>query len=327
MPSPTSSLATLRPDLGGSLMEYDLAMGRMGFIASRVLPVFEAGKQSGTFGRIPIEELLQTRDTKRAPGAGYSRGSFKFTTDNYATEEHGAEEPIDDREAKMYADYFSAELIAAERARDVVLRNAEMRAADLIFNATIWTGAALATNITNEWDDATNATPIVDVRGARDKVWDNSGLIANALVINWQVRNNLVNCDQIRDRVASSGAGSSTLQRNITDLQLAQALDLDMVITAGSPKNTADEGQAVGISNIWSSEYAMVCRVATSNDIREPCVGRTFHWGEDGSNIGGLVETYRDEGVRSDIVRCRHDVDEKRLYVESGHLLGNVTTI
>jgi len=326
MPSPTSSLSTLRPDLAGSLEEFDLAMDRMGFIGLQVLPEFSVATQAGVFGKIPIEQLLQNRETRRAPGAGYSRGSWTFETDSYATEEHGAEEPVDDREAAMYADYFDAELVSTQRARDVVLRNHEKRVADAIFNTTTWTGSSLTTAITNEWDDATNATPIADVNSAIDAVWSGTGLRANALICNWQVFRNLRNTDQIRDRIASSGAGESVLQRRISAAQVAQALDLDRIIVAGSPKNTADEGQDVSISQIWSNEYAMVARIVTSNDIREPGLGRTFHWAGDGSQVGGVVESYREEAVKSDIIRVRHDVQEKILYAGAGHLLSNVTT-
>jgi hypothetical protein len=70
----------------------------------------------------------------------------------------------------------------------------------------------------------------------------------------------------------------------------------------------------------------MVCRIATSNDFREPCIGRTFHWSADGSSIGGTVESYREEQTRSDIIRVRHEVAEVTLYAEAGHLLSNVTT-
>ena len=61
MPSPSTALATLRPDLGGSFEEFDLAMDRQGFIATRVLPVLEVAKASGVFGKIPIEQLLKVR--------------------------------------------------------------------------------------------------------------------------------------------------------------------------------------------------------------------------------------------------------------------------
>jgi hypothetical protein len=73
MPSPDTALGTLRPDLAGSFQEFELAMGERGFIATRVFPVLEVAKQSGIFGKIPIEQLLKTSDTLRAPGADYSR--------------------------------------------------------------------------------------------------------------------------------------------------------------------------------------------------------------------------------------------------------------
>ena len=70
----------------------------------------------------------------------------------------------------------------------------------------------------------------------------------------------------------------------------------------------------------------MICKTPDSNDIQEPCVGRTFHWSADGSSMGGTVETYRDETKRSNIVRVRQDTDEKVLYAATGHLLSNITT-
>lgn len=325
MPSPSSSLATLRPDLA-TFLEFDLESEKAGYIATEVLPVMSVASQAGVFGKIPIEQLLQQRDTRRAPGSGYSRGSFTFTTATYATEEHGAEEPVDDREAKMYAEYFDAEQVSTMRAFSAVLRNAEQRAADLVFNTTTWTGASLTTAPTNEWDDAVNAVPVTDVEAAVKKIYENSGLWANALVINRQVFRNLRNSAQVIDRIESAGAGNATKARDITVEMLKAVFDLDYIIVAGASRNSAKEGQAATPAQIWSGEYAMVCKIATGNDMREPCIGRTFHWSDDGSVIGGSVESYRDEVVRGNVIRVRHDVDEVVLYPQAGHLLSNITT-
>lgn len=325
MAAPSTSLSTLRPDLGASFQEWSLAMSQAGYIAHRVLPVFETAKKSGTFGRIPIEQLLQQRDTARAPGSGYSRGNFTFIEDSFACKEQGAEEPVDDSEEEIYSDYFELEQVAANRAFLAVLNNAEQRAANLIFNASTWTGAAYTTAITNEWDDAANATPIDDVEAAIQTVWDNSGLWPDSLVINRKVFRNLRNCAQIVDRSKAQGF-MDVRPGAINEQQLAVVFDVKQVIVAGSPINSAKEGQAASLSPIWSDEYAMVCRIASSNDIKEPCIGRTMHWAQDGSEIGGTVETYREEQTRSDIVRVRHDVHEKVFYVDAGHLLSNVTT-
>ena len=322
MPTSVTSLATLRPDLAASFEAFDLEAEKAGYIARKVLPSVDVASQAGNFGKIPLEQLLQQRDTKRAPGSGYARGNFTFDDSTYSCEEHGAEEPIDDREAKMYAEYFDAEQIATQRAYNSVLANAEKRVADTIFNTSTWTGASLTTDISAlPWATLATAKPLANVESAVQKVYDGSGLWPNALVINKKVFRNLRNTPEVIDRIASSGAGDRNLASDVTLQMLAQAFDLDYIIVAGGSLNSAKEGQNASVGQIWSSTYAMVCRVATSSDFREPCIGRTFHWGADGSSIDGAIESYRDEVVRANIIRVRHDVDEVVLYAQAGHLL------
>lgn len=321
MPSPSTSLATLRPELAGSLMEFDLAMNYAGMVSNRILPVMEVQKPSGKYGKIPIEQLLQQRETLRAPGSGYNRGNFSFTELSFACEEHGAEEVVDDREADIYADYFDAELVATMRAYSAVLVNQEKRVADLLFNTSTYTGASLYTDLTTAWSAHSTATPIADVLAASKKVYDNTGLFANSLIINRFVWRDLIRCNQIIDAIEASGAGQTAKLRDITTDMVARALDLDMVIVADSTRNTAKEGQPAAPGQIWSSSYAMVARICTTNDIREPGLGRIFHYAGDGSNVNGTVESYRDESVRGDVIRVRHDVDEVIHYTECGHLL------
>jgi hypothetical protein len=321
MPAPTTSLATLRPDLAASFTQFDLEMDRRGFIAQQLLPVMEVPSQAGNFGQIPLDQLLQNRNVDRAPGGGYNRGNFTFDPKTYATQERGAEEPVDDREAKMYANYFDAEQVCAMRALDATLRAQEIRVAALIFNTATWTGATLTTAVGNAWSDPTNGTPITDVENAVRKVYTNTGLWPNALVITKKKFRDLRLSSQVKTVIASTGAGTPTKARDITIEMLKAVFDLDHILVAGGTKNTATEGQAATPDQLWDGTKAMVCRVAETNDIREPCLGRIFHWGEDGSTIGGTVETYRDETVRSDIVRVRHDVQEQVLYTPMGHLL------
>lgn len=323
MPSPSSALSTLRPDLA-SMAEFGLADQE--FIGHRVLPVMQVGRETGVFGKVKLADILQKRNTARAPGAGYNRGKFVFEPATYACEEHGAEEPVDDREATIYADYLDAEAFAAMRARMAILVEAEKRIEALLYNTTTWTGASLTTTVTNEWDDAANATPIVDVKAAAEKVYDGTGLWPNALIISRKVFRNLRKVDEIEAQLAASGAGFPNRARDVTPAQLSEVFDLDFILVGGGSENTANEGQTPTPSQIWSGEYAMVAKIAVSNDIREPCVGRTFHFAGDGSDVDGMVEEYREEAVRSNIIRVRHDVDELVLYKEAAHLLQNITT-
>jgi len=324
MAAPSSTLATLRPELG-SFMQYDLAGSQMGFIASRVLPLITVAKQSGTFGKVEIKELLNITDTKRAPRSGYNRDDMQFTSDTYACLEYGAEEVVDDRESEMYADYFDAEVMAALRARDRVLREYERRVSAAIFNATTFT--SYTTSVSNEWDSNhySDATPISDVETAVQALYGR-GVKANALIVTWTTFRHLRQMDDITAVIAASGAGGPIEPSKITPAKLAEVFDLDYVLVGDAQYNTAKKGQSASLGKVWDDEYAMVCRIPTSQDIQEPCLGRTFHWIADGSSSDATVESYRDETVRGEVIRARFDVDEKILWTEAGQLLDNITT-
>jgi hypothetical protein len=305
-------------------MDFDNELDRMGFIGYRALPIIGASREAGKFGRIPLAQLLKNADVKRNSRSGYPRGDWTFTDVSFATEEFGFEEPVDDRDAKMYDDYFNAEMISAGLARDTVLREAEKRIAAMIFNTGTWTGASLTTAVGVTWATPATAVPITDVNAAVGKVYDNTGMWPNCLIINRKVFRGLRVVTQVKDSIQSSGAGFPTRARDITVAQLREVFDLDYVLVAGGTKNSANEGQAASPGQIWGGGFAMICRIATTDNIKEPCVGRTIHWSEDGSTPGGTMETYRDETVRSDIVRCRHDVDEIVIEPKFGHLLTNI---
>lgn len=326
MPTPNEALSTLRPDLGGSFEDFDLEMDRLGFIGYKVLPVMEVQRSAGTFGRIPLAQLLKNANVARHSRSGYPRGDWEFEQETFATKEYGFEEPVDNRDSALYADFFDAEMVSAEIARDTVLREAEKRVAAMIFNTSTWTGATLTTAIAagKEWSNAANATPLDDVEAAIIKVYTLTGMWPNSLILARTTFRNLRNCDQVIDRIASSGAGSPTKASDITTQMLAQVFDLDNILVAGSSRNSANEGQAAVPVQIWNDDLAMVARLATTNNIKEPCVGRAFHWGQDGSTIGGTMETYDDPQLRGEVVRCRHDVDEKVISASFGHLLTNV---
>jgi hypothetical protein len=323
MPTPSSSLSTLRPDLA-EFYEFDLEMEKNGFISTKVLAVAETALQSDNPGKVPLEQLLKPADTKRTSQGNYNRLTTRFETFAYATEENGIEHPVDERDERRYQHIIQAERVAADVAFATVMRNQEQRVADAVFNAT--TFSSYTTGITNEWDDAANAVPVTDVEAAVQSVYDQSGLWANALVINRKVFRNLRNCESVIDRINSAGAGDPSKPADVTTAMLSAVFDLPYILVAGASKNGANEGQAASISQIWSDEYAMVCRIATSENMREPCIGRTFHWGEDGSTIGGTFEEYYSEEARAKIIRVRHDTDEVIMYPQAGHLLSNVTT-
>jgi hypothetical protein len=95
------------------------------------------------------------------------------------------------------------------------------------------------------------------------------------------------------------------------------------VIVAGAVYDSAKEGQAASITDIWDDEYALLF-VKSTGDLRSPGLGRTFIWTDDSpQNLN--VESYREEQTRADIIRVRHHWVGKVLKPEYAWLLSNIT--
>ena len=327
MVAPSSAIT--RYELSKPFTEFDLLMNQLGFIGPQVLRPRIVGIQSADVGKIPLKQLLQQQNTKRAAGSGYRRGDFEFDKYTYATDEYGWEEPLDDRQLAIYADMLDAEQIHADRAAGFVCDQYERDVAAAVYDTAVWTGADLTTALTNEWDDHVNATPIDDVFAAKEAVRAGSGLDPNALILNNLQLHHLANCDQTVERVKyTQTADQGTMMQAIADV-----LGIKKIIVAGGYTNSANPQATASISRIWGNENAMVARVAETEDPSEPCIGRTFIWSGDGPGAAGteevlalIVEEYRDEKVRGSVMRARNDRDIVIMYAAAGHLLSNVIT-
>lgn len=321
MPRPTSGTTIQRPDLGQIAYEYMLEASQQNFVGLRALPLFSVSEQSADYPVIPLESMLKLPETRRAARGAYNRGDFEFETDTYSCEEHGWEEPVDDTEARLYQRFFDAEEVAVMRCMDAILRNQEKRIADMLLNDSTFSD----TDVTDEWDDASNATPREDVMDAASSIHSNTGLWPNVLIISKKIFNNVMGCDEIQNYIKYTNPvliQGAEAQRRL----LAQYLDLEEVLVGDAIYDSADKGQSFSSSYIWGDEHGLLARISSGGqNLREPCLGRTFLWTTDSpSNV--VVEEYREEQTRSNIYRARHYVDEAFVFTNAGYILGNLTS-
>lgn len=315
MPRPSS--AAQRPDLEAVL--FEAADQPSGFIGLQVMPIFEVDEVNGQFPVIPPEVMFSVPPTKRTDRGAYQRSDWTWDWDTYQCLENGWEEKIDDREVALYKRYFNAELMSGRRALNIVLRNQEKRIASAVFNASNFT----VHDVSNEWDDAANAVPIEDVKTGRKAIHDAIGVEPNTLIITYSTFLDLGVVDSILERIKYT---TPAVQRgSIQVALLAQAFGVEKILVAGSLYNIAKKGQDASLSALWSDEYAMLCVTSDSPMLGElPCIGRTFLWlGDSPSN--SVIESYRDETVRGDVIRVRHDTDEEFISTDCAYLLGNIT--
>lgn len=294
-------------------------MQRKGYIGHRVLPLFDTAVHADSYPIIPVNQLMAPagNDGKRASGAGYGRSSFTFTTSSYACQEYGWEEPVDDRQARIYGGMFNAEVVSTKRCVERILNYAEQRAVTALHDTAVITQTAAANTA---WSLPNTAQPLTDFATARDTIWAATGEWPNAIVMSRNKFNHLRECLQIIDRIKGN-ANYQVLRGEINEALMAIAFDVDQVIVSGTAKNSAKEGQTLSVASTWTDTKVLVAKIATGNDLQEVCLGRTFHYNGDGSQPLGYVESYRDESKRADIVRVRHDVQEKIEYAACGYLI------
>lgn len=322
MPRPTSSTTVQRPDLGAIVYEYAMESAQRGFLADRILPVFDTPLQSADYPVIPTESILKIQETKRSPRANYNRGDYEFGTGTYSCKEHGLEEPLDDTEASLYRRYFDAEEMAVKRNVFNILLAREKRVADKIFNAT--TFASQLTEVGTEWSTVATCTPRANVFGAKESMRAAVGLEPNSLVMSKKVFNNLLLTAELRDALKYTNPiemGAFEAQKRV----MSTYFGVDEILVGNAMYDSAKKGQSSVLGDIWDDEYVALLRVSDGGqDLKEPVVGRTFLWTEDSPQML-VTEQYREEQKRCNIYRVRHNIDEAFIFTGAVWLLSNIT--
>jgi hypothetical protein len=299
---PTNDTTLSRPDLGQVVWEVQQESLTMGFVGLAVMPIFPVAEYTGTFPVMPAEALFNIHDVKRAPKGGYNRIIEEFEEGYFKTADNGLEYPIDDRQAAIYASRFNYEASIARILMNAILREHESRVKNKIFNTSNFT----AHNATTSWATTASADPVYDVEEGRESLRQN-GIEANTLVIPWTGFKYLRQCDDLKEQVYQLFPDAAKTGR-VTVEHLRTALDVERILIAGALYNSAKKGQDASLSDLWGSQYAMLCRTSMPGaDITDPSIGRTFLWNEGQNGDMPIVEQYREEGVRGDVLRVRHD--------------------
>lgn len=312
MSSPTT---TARPGLAGMLDEFDLEANRAGFVGTRVLPVTEVKLQIANIGRVKLASLLKNATTTRASGAGYNQTTFEFEDWSYATKDHGQVIPIDDRIRSAFLSSFDAEAHGIRMARNIVLQAHEDRVIATLTDPTIFSDEEAM-----NWESIDIADPVADVIAAVKRVRNQSGLMANAVVLDWETYSIAKTCESVIERLKHAGFDDP---KKFSEQAMAALFEVDQVIVSGAMKN-------INVNTLhpepilkpsWPRNVVGVGRVATTQNVQEPCVGRTFHWSADGSKIGTTIDLWESVEKRATMVRSRIETDEKLIHPEAWTLI------
>lgn len=337
MPAPSSLVP--RFDLSLRYAEVSALGVRRRYIGALVAPPVAVAQMYATFLRLPAEAWLRpVETTQRAPRASYRRSDYEWETDSYKCEDHGVEEVIDDNDIDTYGGILPAEFIAAERAATRLAQAFENDVAAAAQSATVFTGASLTTSVSTPWSTAASATPITNVDAAMKQVFTNVGSYPNAIALSAATALNYVRSAQVQDLVKYGGTDDpAALFPGFASIIKRLHPSIEHVFIGDGIKNTADLGStSPTFTRFWDPSKATVFHWNDVQDLQQltPCTFKTVMYSGNNAALPGggegeitfLMEQYREENVRSSVLRARNYRHVKTLHVESGHVLTNLGT-
>jgi hypothetical protein len=208
--------------------------------------------------------------------------------------------------------------MAAKLAQRKLMLAHELRVASAIFNNSTFT----ATNSGTAYTTANLATFDVglDVQDAIDRLLA-KGESANNLkvVLPYAVWTRIRASTKFQNRLRGAGISSDSIL-NASTQAAADVFGVQEVLVGRASYDSAPEGVAFASANAWANTYIFVGSVSEgSAGYFGGGAGFTLNWSEYGPVFG--VSTYREESIKSNIVRASQYVTEKVVNANAGQLI------
>lgn len=310
--------------VGGNILRADIrtaleqGLDALKFcIAEKVAPVYDGGAKAGQYLFRSLEQRGAARidENRRAPGTSYPEVTNSWSSQSYETNDYGYESKVDDS-LKAYANRYLDLEVSTARILDTKLMLAyESRVA-----AQLYGSAFSATSATTAYTQANLA--VVDFVNDVQKACEfqrGLGTIANTIVLSYPLWNYVRRAPLFQNYIR--GNFPTVLPTIISPEQAAEVFfdqGIERLLIAGAYQDIGGEGQLYLGQPIWPNSNFWVGKVS-GGDFLAGGAMRTIEWGEDGGFKA--VESYRDEKVRSDVLRVRQSVVETVIDQRAGQLI------
>ncbi len=290
------------------------------FVASRVFPVVPVMKQSDRYFVYDKKQWFRTSAQKRAPGSESAGGGYDIdNTPNYFADVWAVHKDVDDQ-TRANADIpIDMDRDATAFVTQQLLLRREIEWAANYFTTGVWDTDFTPVTL---WD-ASGSDPVADVRAQKRVIMQNTGKMANKLVVSPDVDDVLKDHEAVLDRI--KGGALPNNQAIVRNQQLAQLFEIDEYLVANAVQDTAVEGAAASMDHIMTRD-ALLVHAAPRPSILTPSAGYTFAWvGLFGAGAAGnRISRFRMEHLKSDRVEGEMAWAQKVVAPELGVFFDNV---
>jgi hypothetical protein len=327
MTTPASGQANsgvvLRQDLMDLAEEFDFSQFQ--FNADKILPGIQMPAVSGYWPVLPREARMKIYDTSVSPDGSFQRGQWEFTSDGYLTKEYGFEEKISLTSQLIWENFIDLEKTSTELCMQNLLMAREQRVSNAVFNTTTFSSSADKLTITNEWDDAGNATPYADVAAMGEKLRAKSGISKRAasLILTGDNIDYCLRTTEVKQSVQYTES-VVTMPRDRQFQFLAQYFGVKEIIEVSNIFDASGVGKTFTAGSLWSNEFGMLAYLSPNTQSTKTLgLGRQPIFSRFSNDY--LVETYAEDKTRCSIVRAIEYRGEK-VNTDYGVLAENMKT-
>lgn len=281
------------------LTQISLGWPNNGLVGEALFPSIKVAKQSDKYYVTGREGWLP-EDDLRAPGtvANEIQG-MQVSLDTYFAQEHALQIPVTDEERRNVDSPLSPDRDGTELVTSKIMLGRERRIQTLATTAGNYgTGLTVTLSGTSQWNDYANSDPIANLRTGKSAVHARIFIEPNTGVIPYQVMTVLEDHPDFLERIKYS-------ERAIFSVELlASILGLQRVIVPGVGINTANPGATASLNYLWGKDVVLAW-VPPRPGLKIPAYGYEFTWG------GQVVDRWREDPRKSDLIRCSRSYDHK----------------
>jgi hypothetical protein len=252
------------------------------YIANKVFPNIPVDKQSDKYFIFSKNDWFRDEAQKRTDSTESAGSGFTLSTDSYFADVWAFHKDLGAQTAKNADAALRLETASVEFVTQRLLLRQEIQWVTDYFTTSVWATDSTPSNL---WSNYLTSDPVADIETAKETILGSTGIMANTLVLGYQVYRYLKHHPNIRDlfKYTSSAA--------ITEQLLAKVFEVDNLYVARAIKATNLEG-ATGAYSFTHGKHAWLGYVNPSPGEMQPSAGYTFVWDYAGTAAGVGIDSF-----------------------------------
>jgi hypothetical protein len=229
------------------LTKVSLGYSNEEYVADQIFPPVPVQKDTAKIATYGMENL-RIEKSLRAPGAPANTVAHTVSVgDHYVLQERAYKERVTDEERENQDAPINADIDATENLTEKLKVLKEKLVADTIRDPSIITQTA---GPSVAWSTLATSDPFADVKVAKEAVRTGSGKKANAMIIGEDVLATLL----VHPKVVARFPGAAAISEQMLRDNIALLFGLKKLIVMSAQFNSAPEGQADDLSDIFEKD-------------------------------------------------------------------------